>query len=121
VRDCRLFFFFVLVFLVLKFLPPNVLVWFNALCSYLFFRRILHSTDPHDAKHRPLVTMLNFNHVSTVQVTSKTSEPDSAFICIQRMRHLGCVRGIRAHESHADGNNHLGSSLFPFTNAKSGH
>jgi hypothetical protein len=70
-RHCRLFFFLVLVFLVLKFLPPNVLVSFNALRPDLFFGRILHSTNPYHAKRRSLVTMLNFNYVSTVQLTRK--------------------------------------------------
>src|SRR3954454_16234466 len=93
--ECRRsFFFFVLVLLVLKFLPPNVFVWFYALCSDLFFRRILHSTNPYHAKHRPLMTMLNLDHIASIQVTPKTSEPDSAFIRIQRMRDLRCVGGI---------------------------
>jgi len=120
-RHRRLFFFLVLVFLVLKFLPPNVLVSFNALRPDLFFGRILHSTNPYHAKRRSLVTMLNFNYVSTVQLTPKTSEPDSAFICVQRVRDLGSLGGFRTHKSHADGGNHLGSPAFPFTHAKSGH
>jgi hypothetical protein len=63
----------------------NVLARLYAFGANVFFCGFPRQADPQNSKHRPLMAMLNLNHIPHVNVTPKTSKPHPIFTCVERV------------------------------------